>query len=296
MNGKQSLLHLPPAAGLARSWRSVIVGAAMLMILAACDRTRGLQMTAETDEPRFRHGKQALAANQKAQALEDFQKVIDKRQGDAPESHFEVGKIYLEHIKDYPPAIYHFRRYLELTGPNGPYAPQVNQMIETARKEFARQLAGNPLEAQYDRLDLLDKIDKLTAENNTLRAELERYVRGGRANVGAVRATPPPDSANAGPPARTSSAWTNAIPDAGPAPDVVPVNPPTASNNAAMAPATRAPATSGRTYTIERGDTLVAISRKLYGSASHWRAIYDANRDRIPDPNALRIGTEIRLP
>jgi len=266
-----------------------MVGAGVVLLLSACDRVTSRQLTAEVDEPRFRRGKQSLASNQKAEARGDFQSVIDKRQGEAPESHFEIGKIYLEHIRDYPAAIYHFSRYLELTGPNGTYAPMVNQMIETAKKEFARQLAGNPLEMQNDRLDLMDRIDKLTARNRVLEERLAQYERAGSA------ARPPQNVAVASPASPPSSSqWTNAIPNTGAAPEVIPIAPPAANPPASTAAA--APVDPSHRYVIERGDTLVAISRKFYGSPAHWRAIYDANRDRIPDPNSLRVGTEIRLP
>lgn len=288
MNGKQSLLRSRRRPSITRAGRGIILGVGVLLLLSACDRVTSRQMTAEVDEPRFRRGKQSLASNQKSEAHRDFQSVIDKRQGEAPESHFEIGKIYLEHIRDYPAAIYHFSRYLELTGPNGTYAPMVNQMIETAKKEFARQLAGNPLEAQNDRLDLMDRIDRLTAENNTYRERLAQYERGG---AGGRQTNPVTTTAAAQPP--PSSQWTNAIPNQGAAPEVVPIVPRTAD---ASATAASAPVDPSRRYVVERGDTLAGISRKFYGSPAHWRAIAEANRDRIPDPNALKVGTEIRLP
>ncbi len=50
------------------------------------------------------------------------------------------------------------------------------------------------------------------------------------------------------------------------------------------------------TYTVRSGDSLSEISQRLYGSARHWRFLYEANRDRIPDPDRLRVGTELRVP
>ena len=51
-----------------------------------------------------------------------------------------------------------------------------------------------------------------------------------------------------------------------------------------------------RTYTVRSGDSLSVISQRVYGSARHWRVLYEANRDRIPDPDRLRVGTELRVP
>jgi nucleoid-associated protein YgaU len=48
------------------------------------------------------------------------------------------------------------------------------------------------------------------------------------------------------------------------------------------------------TYTIERGDTLIAIAREHYGEDRHWTAIRDANPD--VDPLGLQPGQTIVLP
>ncbi len=53
---------------------------------------------------------------------------------------------------------------------------------------------------------------------------------------------------------------------------------------------------SGRTYTVQKGDTLYKISRKFYSDASQWKRIWEANRARIPDPNRLNVGTKLIIP
>jgi len=53
----------------------------------------------------------------------------------------------------------------------------------------------------------------------------------------------------------------------------------------------------GGTYTVAAGDVLGTISKRVYGSASKWRKIYDANRDVIgADPNQLKVGMVLRIP
>ncbi|MCC5785867.1 MAG: LysM peptidoglycan-binding domain-containing protein [Phycisphaerales bacterium] len=56
------------------------------------------------------------------------------------------------------------------------------------------------------------------------------------------------------------------------------------------------PEPAERTYTVRSGDSLSVISQRVYGSARHWRVLYEANRDRIPDPDRLRVGAELRVP
>lgn len=56
------------------------------------------------------------------------------------------------------------------------------------------------------------------------------------------------------------------------------------------------PLAEARTYTIRSGDTLSSIAAQVYGDASAWRSIYEANRDRLTSPEALQVGATIRIP
>ena len=56
------------------------------------------------------------------------------------------------------------------------------------------------------------------------------------------------------------------------------------------------PASSPRTYTVQKGDTLSEIAKRHYGSASRWRVIYEANRDLIRDPDVIYPGQTFRIP
>ncbi len=51
-----------------------------------------------------------------------------------------------------------------------------------------------------------------------------------------------------------------------------------------------------RAYVVRPGDSLSSIARRLLGSESRWREIHALNRDRVPDPNRLRVGVELRIP
>ncbi len=51
-----------------------------------------------------------------------------------------------------------------------------------------------------------------------------------------------------------------------------------------------------RSYTIEKGDTLSAIAQRVYGRASEWNRIFEANRDTIDHPDRIRPGQVITLP
>lgn len=61
--------------------------------------------------------------------------------------------------------------------------------------------------------------------------------------------------------------------------------------------AARAGETSGgRTYTVKAGDTLSRIAKDVYGDATQWKRIHEANRATIPNPDMIHPGQELQLP
>ncbi len=63
-----------------------------------------------------------------------------------------------------------------------------------------------------------------------------------------------------------------------------------------MSGGTSLDSTGGRTHTLVKGDTLYALARRYYSDASRWRAILEANRDQISDPNQLYVGQVLTIP
>ena len=55
-------------------------------------------------------------------------------------------------------------------------------------------------------------------------------------------------------------------------------------------------APSQRDYTIQSGDSLSKIARQFYGNANDWQKIYEANKDKIKDPNMIYPGQKIIIP
>ena len=49
-------------------------------------------------------------------------------------------------------------------------------------------------------------------------------------------------------------------------------------------------------YTVEKDDTLQKISKKFYDTNNRWPQIYEANKDRIKNPNFIKPGITIRIP
>ena len=59
-----------------------------------------------------------------------------------------------------------------------------------------------------------------------------------------------------------------------------------------------APAQAYDTYVVQNGDSLWSIAAKpdIYGRASRWRRIYDANRDVLKAPDRLKAGMTLKIP
>ena len=55
-------------------------------------------------------------------------------------------------------------------------------------------------------------------------------------------------------------------------------------------------AQDAKQYTVQSGDTLMGIARKLYGESDGWRAIYAANEQSIKGSGGLQEGMVITIP
>lgn len=242
---------------------------------------QGVEVVSETDEKQYQLGQDYKSQGRMEEALEAFQRVIDVRRV-APESHLEAGYIYLRTLKDPVRAIYHFDRYLQHK-PQSEQASQVRQLIETAQKEFARQLPAQPYEGELDRIDMMDLVKTLKEENDSLKRDLisaTRRVEQLEKVLGQARR------------ASQNQMPTGAGTTAGQSRTQRPSEASAPRQEAAPTDPTNAP----ETYTVQSGDTLSAISRRVYGTPSRWIDIYQANRDRLSSESALRVGQEIRIP
>ena len=53
---------------------------------------------------------------------------------------------------------------------------------------------------------------------------------------------------------------------------------------------------ASRTYTVKPGDTLSAIAKQFYGSASDYVKIFNANRDQVSNPDQIKTGQVLKIP
>ncbi len=69
----------------------------------------------------------------------------------------------------------------------------------------------------------------------------------------------------------------------------------TFDSEGAAAPAPAAPPPT-RTHTVAKGETLSEIAQQVYGKASDYKRIFEANRDQLSDPDKIRVGQVLKIP
>jgi nucleoid-associated protein YgaU len=67
------------------------------------------------------------------------------------------------------------------------------------------------------------------------------------------------------------------------------------SSSTAPSPGATAPS-AARTYTVVAGDSLSKIAKREYGDAAKWPVIFEANRDKIQNPDLIHPGQVLTLP
>lgn len=238
--------------------------------------------------------------------------------------HLDLALLLHDRKSDYVRAIYHYNRYLELR-PGTEKESMVRDRIRQAERAFGAiyLVDGAPprnltesLESENSVLkqknsELAERVLELEQEISAIReAERQRY----KATVvgdGAV-VTPPPSA-----PRREaeSSPVAGGASDRRPPPKLTPaapaavvVHPPRVTPVPAMEAlpvatvskrdenATPAEPSVVRTYTVRRGDSLSKIAYKVYGDATEWRKIQDANSESLGDSVNVKVGQVLVVP
>ena len=71
---------------------------------------------------------------------------------------------------------------------------------------------------------------------------------------------------------------------------------------AAQAPAQAAPSAASsvresvQTYTVQAGDTLGGIAKRLLGNANSYMEIFNLNRDQLTNPDMIKPGQVLKIP
>ena len=65
---------------------------------------------------------------------------------------------------------------------------------------------------------------------------------------------------------------------------------------AGKTPRPQAQASGFQLYTVKSGDTLSKISQQFYGNAKDYMKIFNANKDKLKDPDHINVGQELKIP
>ena len=201
----------------------IFAACAALCLALACGCGRASEDRRDARDRNLRRAQAARDAEDLDAAIRWCEKALARRP-DSPRAHRELALIYDHFKQDYVPAIYLYRRYLELR-PEAEDRADVEDMLEKCGRAFAAQVAAAPADQPV---------------------------------AVPVRAEPPP------------------------APAAAAVSP--------------APAASTPVHVVQPGETLGTISARYYGTPAKWSVLFNANRDRVPDANNVRVGTRLDVP
>lgn len=51
-----------------------------------------------------------------------------------------------------------------------------------------------------------------------------------------------------------------------------------------------------KVYIVKAGDTLRKIAKETLGDAERWAEIYEANKDKVKNPDTIKVGQELTIP
>ena len=126
----------------------------------------------EENDSAYDRGRAHLRQGNEEEALDEFLSVT-RRIVQSPQSHIEVGRLLmkLDSRRDPVAAIYHYRRFLQLS-PESKEAATVEQLIVTAEREIIRKLPGEPYVEHLEALGLREENNRLKRELSDMRVRL----------------------------------------------------------------------------------------------------------------------------
>ena len=241
--------------------------------------------------------KTAKSYRESAESLEEFLSICPK----SPKAHYDVAILYKENLQNYPAAIYHLQKYRELSGETISKEDQEairRYILDCERLMFETYRVRNDIKLADD-VPQVDpaKLAAKNAENAALREKIQKYVENEKVILAQnqelrnrlARASAP--SATTAPARQTQSGASSAT------------TPAAASSGTAIpssttgTPGTTIEGENGvRYYYVAKGDGLQAIAQKMYGKASMWNIIQEANKESIGERGILRIGMKLVIP
>lgn len=294
--------------------RFVILGVMLLSV--GCGRV-GQQDLRERDNRVVARAYEELEAGNHKDAAALLRKALDNYPTLA-RPHLDLAIILHERRADYIRAIYHYQRYLELR-PESEKAAMIGQRIDLAREALTRELGvvpvgGHTLDIDKDTVvapllvesgegeDVRAARERVQAEMQDVRASLARVeterdeLRQAVAERERTTVSDRSRMQGLATQIRTLEGQVKAL-EAERDTLLAAQHAVVASDGSASASLDGLQSVDGvRTYSVRPNDSLGSIAQRIYGDATKWRVIYDANREVLRAPDDVRIGQVLVIP
>lgn len=245
----------------------------LLLSAAGCRDYQGSDQT-EQRHPVLKEARELERTQERAAAAELLHGFLGKNP-DFAHAHLQLGMIYQAEEKPVR-AIYHFEEYLHAR-PDTAKAEMLRPLVEDEKKRLSLMYGATAGDGGTDDAPELEaELNRTRRELARARVELQQAtLRGGGSGE------PPADWAREKLELLREIERLRGTGVVSDVPDPAPSSPAEASL---------------RTYTVQRGDTLGGIARKMYGKASDWRKIHQANRNVLPNERSLDTGMTLVIP
>ena len=273
-------IRLIPAAALAAC-----------IVFTACSDYVGKEAT----HPLYAKATSAKASKsyrEAAESLEEFLMICPK----SPKAHYDVALIYKENLENYPAAIYHLRKYLDLSSETLSKQDQsaiLGYIQDCERRMFDAYRIHNDIKLADD-VPQVDpaKLAAKNAENAALREKIQKYVDNEKVILAQNQELRNRLSRASSATTQTGSAAASSTGTASAAASRTGI-----PSSTTGTPGTTIAGENGiRYYYVAKGDGLQAIAQKMYGKASMWKIIEDANKESIGERGILRVGMRLVIP
>lgn len=284
----------------------LLLSAAAALMLAGCNDYAGK----EKSHPLvIKAGKEKSAGEYKeaARCYEEFLLICPK----SSFTHNELANLYNDYLNDPLQAVYHYRKWLEMNPNDKTSYEDIRILAETAQKNLFKKLQEeykDSAEAKKSDEELQKLKDQLVQAQNSLKQYEEQNqkmkekllaVKEEREKLNAQTIARNRQNQQ---PAAGKKAQAEQSKDQGSAKQAVQAagTPParTATAKTAAAPAASQPAQAAApgTYKVQKGDTLMRISKKCYGHPRYYYLIAEANKAKLGKKNQIRIGQVLVIP
>ena len=271
---------------------------AACIVFTACSDYVGKEATHPL-YAKYSTAKSAKSYREAAESLEEFLTICPK----SPKAHYDAAMLSKENLENYPAAIYHLLKYLELSGETLSKQDQadIRGYIQACeRRMFDSYRIRNDIKLA-DETPQVDsaKLAAKTAENAALRDKLQKYVENEKVilaqNQELRKRLENASKATSATTVKSSQTTASTKSTVATASTTTAVSSGSVPSSTTGTPGTTITGEDGvRYYYVGKGEGLQVIAQKMYGKVSMWKTIQEANN--LGDNAILKLGQRLVIP